>query len=236
MTTRPPDILRERATDWPKFATMDLPGGLGILPVEVHRSSTERTAAAVGRASRVLASGLARSVPADQAALWLLALSRPAPRGNRLGVLLATRAGVWNGLQKDGVALPGGPRSETPVQYTDADAMGFGGSIRFPMSDLAVALEVTRTENAVVVAADPAAADPLAAVLADPLELVEGKTPNMLKRAVPFVVDGTSAFVATGFGWFDDVEVGAYIFGYDELLDPVEAALRDVVAELVHEP
>jgi hypothetical protein len=236
MTTRPPDILRERAADWPKFATMDLPASLGVLPVEARRSSTEPTAAAVGRASTVLAGGLARSVPAERAALWLLALSRPAPRGNRLGVLLATRAGVWHGLEKDGVAVPGGPRSETPVHYPDADAMGFGGSIRFPVRDLAVALEVTRTQNAVVVAADPAAADPLATVLAGPIALVEGKTPNMVNRSVPFVVDRALAFVATGFGWFDDVEVGAYVLGYDELLDPVEAALREVVAELVPEP
>lgn len=236
MTTRPPDIQRERAADWPKFATMDLPAGLGVLPVEARRSSTEATAAAVARASALLASGLVRSVPAGQAALWLLALSRPAPRGNRLGVLLATRAGVWHGFEKDGVAVPGGPRSEIPVHFPDADAMGFGGSIRFPVSDLAVALEVTRTENAVVVATDPAAADPLATVVSDPLALVEGKTPSMVNRSLPLVVDRTSAFVAAGFGWFDDVEVGAYVLGYDELLDPVEVALREVVAELVRGP
>ena len=87
-----------------------------------------------------------------------------------------------------------------------------------------------------VVAAGPAAADPLATVLAGPLALVEGKTPNMVNRSVPFVVDRALAFVATAFGWFDDVEVGAYVLGYDELLDPVEAALREVVAELVPEP
>jgi hypothetical protein len=58
----------------------------------------------------------------------------------------------------------------------------------------------------------------------------------MVNRSVPLLVDRTLALVATGFGWVDDVEVGAYVLGYDELLDPVEAALRDVVAELVPEP
>jgi hypothetical protein len=228
-------ILRERAADWPKFATMDLPGDLGVLPVEVHRTAMERMAVAVGRASSVLTAGLDRSVPAERAALWLLALSSPVPRARRLGVLMATRAGVWDALEKDGVAVPDGPRSEVPLNYTDADALGFGGSIRFPVSDLPIALEVARTQNAVVVATDPAAADPLRAIIGDSPQLDEGKAPNVFMRAVPFVVGGTVAFVATGFGWFDDVEVGSYVFGYDELLDPIEAALRDVVAELVEE-
>jgi hypothetical protein len=213
-----------------------LPGDVGVLLVDAHRAVMEPMTAAVARASDLFTSALARSVPAGQSDLWLLALGNPVRRSQRLGTLLATRAGLWNGLEKNGAVLPGGSRSEISLDYADGDAWGFVGSIRFPLGDLPAAIELTRTHNAMVVATEPAAAEPVSTLVADCPQLVDGRTPRILFRTVSLVDDGTWPLAARGFGAFDDVSVGAEMFGHAQHLDPVEAALRDLVAEHVGEP
>jgi hypothetical protein len=229
MTTDGAAILRERAAEWPLFAAADLPDEIGVLTVQVERPGSERPDSAVARVSRLLEVGLIGSASVVRYDLWLLALGSTVPRARRRGVLLATRAGLWGGLEIGGIAVPAGPRSEMEIDYPEISALGFAGGVRFGPDELAVGIEVTRTRNAVCVGIE-SGSDPMATFFASSLQLVDGKPPTVLSRAVGLVADGTCTLAARGFVGFDHLSAGVDVFAHVDLLDELEAVLREVIS------
>lgn len=231
-------IRRNQPIDWPTFAEANLPDDVGLLAVENRRWSWEDMVVAVGTASDVLRAALARTDVVDRVALWLLAVGRPVPtpRTPLRRYLFERAPGFWIGRETDArspVVLPRGERSEVRVDWAE-ETVGFGGSIRFALDELPVALEAARrssTYHAVVVATGPDDADPL------PMLLPPSPPPNvrvpfpLFDWAIPRVADRTFPFAVRAWGAFDDVEVGPDLAGRTELLDPLEAALRAVLAE-----
>ncbi|MFY1633362.1 hypothetical protein ACN27F_08785 [Solwaraspora sp. WMMB335] len=218
MTTRRQVVRRERARDWPIFGGLALPDDLGVLSVDLHRSSQETVDAVVADASSIFHSALVSTMPSDQHQLWLLAFGQPVKGSSRVAAYLAERDRLWIAMQKRGVGVPGGRRSEIKVEYEDG-SLGFGGSIRINAVDLPVALEVTRRENAVCLGVDTQASDPLVSLTPSSIS-ASTQTPTLLSVAVKRFA--SYVFVARGFGQFDDAAVGVEVIASNEFLDTLE--------------
>jgi hypothetical protein len=218
MTTRRQLVRRERARDWPIFNSLALPADVGVLSVELIRPPQETADAVVADASAILRSALVLAMPSGQYQLWLLALGRPVKVSNRVTAYHAERDRLWTAMQKRGVGLPRGRRSEIKVEYEDG-LLGFGGSIRIDAVDLPASLEVTRRENAVCLGTDAHASDPLSG-LSPSSRLASAQAPTLLSAAVGRLA--SYLFVARGFGQFDDAAVGVELIAPNEFLDTLE--------------
>jgi hypothetical protein len=147
-------VRREVARDWPIFADdSEVPAAVGVTSVEVRRRVDESVASAAVVSATAL--GAAPELPGRDAA------ARPGKNlaggsgeadspSSRIAVYLAKRDKLWAALEKAGVALPDGSRTETEITHSD-DVLRFGGAIELTSTELPMALEVTRCENAVCV-------------------------------------------------------------------------------------
>lgn len=229
MTTDGVAVLRERAAGLPVFATANLPDTIEMLTVQVTRPVMEDMHIALARASRFLGAGLVGSGLADRFLFLMLATDSTFTRTRRLAVLFARRSGLWGDCDQDGVVLPAGPRSEVEFDYPDSALSAFGGVVELSAGALPAALEITRTRNAVCLASDPGV-DPAPMFFGGSLALVDGRPPRLFTKGVRLVADGVCAMAFHGFGAFDDREVGVDVFAHVELLDGLEAAVRDEIA------
>lgn len=218
MTTRRQVVRREHARDWPIFGSLTLPDDVGVLSVELNRPSQETVDAVVADASSILRSALVWAMASGQHQLWLLAFGQPVKGSSRVAAYHAERDRLWTAMQKRGVGVPGGRRSEIKVEYEDG-SLGFGGSIRIDAVDLPVALEVTRRENAVCLGTNAQSSDPLVG-LSLPSISASIQTPTLLSVAVGRLA--SYVFVARGFGQFDDAAVGVEVIASNEFLDTLE--------------
>lgn len=232
MTTRRQVVRRERARDWPIFGSLALPDDVGVLSVELNRPSQETVDAVVAGASSILRSALVSAMPSGQHQLWLLAFGQPVKGPGRVAAYHAERDRLWGAMQKRGVGVPGGRRSEIKVEYEDG-SLGFRGSIRIDAVDLPVALEVTRRENAVCLGVDAQAPAPLVS-LSPSSTSTSAQTPTLLSAAVERLA--SYVFVARGFGQFDDAAVGVEVIASNEFLDTLEPRIiaEDKGGDLSH--
>ena len=223
MITRPYELTRAIAREWPIFAEDDLSGSAQILSIEVHRRVDESVAAAVEDAASLLVSALGASLRGRDIRTWLVALGEPISRQNRLAVSHAERDLLWMAQENSGIKLPSGHRKESQISPSPT-SLQFGGSIELTsIDDLPVALEVTRLKNAMVLCGSGSNAE---RDLTDLLEtlIVPAADSKMLLRASVRQV-GNGRFAARSFGLFDDVEVGVEVFAEGEILNGIEHAL-----------
>lgn len=157
-------------------------------------------------------------MPSGQHQLWLLAFGQPVKGLSRVAAYHVERDRLWIAMQKRGVGVPGGRRSEIKFEYEDG-SLGFGGSIRVDAVDLPVALEVTWRENAVCLGTDAQASDPLAS-LSPSLISASTQTSTLLSVAVGRLA--SYVFVARAFGQFGDAAVGVEVIASNEFLDTLE--------------
>lgn len=229
MTTDRITVLRERAVDQPIFATTGLPDTIDMLTVQVRRGPSEDLGDAVAVASATLEQGLIGSEFFDRYRFRMLVTGSTFTRERRLTVLLARRSSLWERMERDGAALPAGPRSEVEFDYPESTLFGFGGVVELPAGAVPAAVEITRTGNAVCLAGDPGV-DPAPLLFGGSLALVDGRPPRLVTAGVRLVGDGTCAMAVRGFGAFDDRDVGVDVFADAGLLDALEPALRAAVA------
>jgi hypothetical protein len=189
----------------------------------MNRSPQEKIDEVVKEASGNLQGALTRSSVAEQCRLWLLVAGRPVRSADKIAAFRAARLGLWGALEKSGLAIPNGPRSEIEVSY-EGGSEGLWGSVQVPLGDLSLALEITRRENAICLAADMLVHDPLASVIAIQSQLAVDKASSLLLLAVRMLDD--VAFAARGFGEFDDTAVGVEVFAVDVILDMLETSLE----------
>ena len=126
---------------------MPVPDDIGVMSVEVSRRTHETIGDAVRNAAEILRPGLTRTL-AGQRELWLVAIGRPVHPGNKVAAYRLDRERLWTAIEKAGLAIPAGPRVETRVDYRDG-SFGYVGGINFDIVELPLALDATRTLNAV---------------------------------------------------------------------------------------
>jgi hypothetical protein len=155
--------------------------------------------------------------------LWLVALGRPVPRSSRVAIHHAERDALWKALERSGVELPDGPRSESDIAPS-SDVLQFGGYIELAsVGDLRVALEVTRRENAVIFGRSGDHDEPDWMNFLASLRPLPRDSTALLRASIHQV--GGEFFVARSFGRFDDGKVGAEVFAGSEVLNILELAL-----------
>jgi hypothetical protein len=229
MTASRVTIHREDPKEWPKFAgRRDVPLGLRVVSIEVRRLAEEPIQLALTTAATVLVAALCERLLRDRNALTLVALERPRLKPNRLAMYYASRYKLWTALERDGFALPEGPRIEEMVVST-ADAIQFAGAITFPLEQLPVALEVARSLHAVCLGVLDGSSRVEWRELVTLARTMEGDTP-LLEAALARAGDGI--FAARAFGEFDDIVVGVDIFSAGEALRVLEGASRSVASAL----
>jgi hypothetical protein len=101
------------------------------------------------------------------------------------------------------------------------DVLQFGGFIEFTASELAVALEVTRRENAVCVGQIGEPEGCGWERLLSSLEPLPKDSVALLRAVVRQIAKGL--FVARSFGEFDDALVGSEVFAENDFMDRLEA-------------
>ena len=216
-------VRREVARDWPIFADdSEVPAAVGVASVEVRRGVDESVASAAVVSATALGAALGEMLPPDQGKIWLVALGRPTLRSSRLAVYLAERDKLWAALEKAGVALPDGSRTETEITHSD-DVLRFGGAIELTSTEFPMALEVTRCENAVCVGRiDGTAGFDWERFLSSSDTLSEDCG---LLRLVLHQVSG-GMFAVRSFGQFDDAVVTSEAFAENDLLNRLESILE----------
>lgn len=224
MTTSRIVIRRDVVREWPIFATeSEVPVAVGVTSVEIRRQGNESVASAAVSAATALAGGMGQMLAVEQGTLWLLALGRPILRSNRIAAHSAKRDRLWGALEKTGVVLPNGRRTEFQIGRSD-DVVQFGGVVELTVTGLPLALEVTRCQNAICMGS---AGQPLQmgwdGFLSSLDPLPEDST-AFLRAALRQV--SRSTFVARSYGQFDDVVVTSEVFAEDDILNPLSAILE----------
>jgi hypothetical protein len=223
MTTSRVTIHREEVVrDWPIFVgDSDIPASVGVISVEVQRRVDESVTAATMMAAATLAAAVSEMLPLRQGRLWLVALGRPTLRSSRVAAYNTDRDKLWSALEKSGVTLPSGVRTESQIAHSD-DILQFWGAIEFPAPELPVALEVTRHENAICVGQTSQSNDANWERFISSVPLPQDST--MLLHGVLRQMSG-GLFAARSFGQFDDTLVAAEIFAEDDILNRLQSIL-----------
>ncbi|NJC69863.1 hypothetical protein HC031_09045 [Planosporangium thailandense] len=190
--------------------------------VDVRRQADESIGSAAAAAAAILGDALSEIMRPDQGKLSLVALGQPLTRPNRVTAYNAERDKLWAAFEKAGVVLPHGNSAEVGVTHSD-DVRQFGGVIEFAMTDLSVALEVTRRENAVCIGRIGEPDDFGWERFLLSLEPIPKDSVELLRAAVRQIAGGL--FVVRSFGQFDDVLVGAEVFAENSVIDQLEAVL-----------
>lgn len=223
MTTSRITFRREVARDWPILAgDSDVPAAVGVASVGVRRRADESVASAAVVAATTLGAALGEIMPPEQGKLWLLALGQPTSRTNRVAAYHAERDKLWAALEKPGVALPRGSRTEFEVAYSD-DVLRFGGVIEFMTAEFSVALEVTRRENAVCVGRINMLGGFDWERFVSSLDSLPKDSVVLLRAVVRQIADGL--FVARSFGQFDDALVISEVFAENDTINRLEAII-----------
>jgi hypothetical protein len=186
-------VSREDATSWPLFDSLGA-GQIGAVSAVCLRSVDEAFSSAVQRASDCLRPLFTEIQGELQLALFAKPISWPQP--TRSSRLIAIKAGCWNGIATRR-SLPSGHREEFLFPEAPTPAIG---RIIFPLRELALALEVVRTERAIVCLARPEVLETLLGRLVPVQSSLE-----MLRESVALSADG--AVTLRGTGEFDDREV-----------------------------
>lgn len=219
MSARRPRIRLERACDWPLFSDLALAPDVDVLSVEVSRPTQDTIPVAVADASAILRAALDPATTPCQYKLWLVVHARPVKPYNRVGAYHARRDRLWGALQKCGLTVPEGHRTEVAIDC-GTDLTGYAGSIAIDVIDLPVALEVTRRENAVCLGTDATSPDPITSLIPSPSTLISTRRSTLLSMSVARIPD--YLFVARAFGEFDDAVVGVDVIAQN----PFVTALR----------
>jgi hypothetical protein len=222
MTTSRTNIRRERIHNWPIFKEFNLSDQLLALSVEITKCSHEKVGVAVAEASQALTSALLAST-FRHIHLFLVARGSTLEEPHRVAAYVAERHKLWNSMERSGLPIPIGPLSERRVDYDDGK-FGFIGTIDFALAELPVALEVTRREDAVCIAADPGGCDSLIDEISASYPGGSLGSTSVLGASVRHLAD--YEFVARAFGQFDDRVVGAEIFGRQDSLDSLAKLLQ----------
>jgi hypothetical protein len=226
MTTRRQTIRRERAREWPIFEGRELPSGVDILSIEINRGSREEIELVVAHASAILGLALARSILPDQHKLWLIAWGEAVDPTNKVASYHAARDRLWTAIERTGITVPKGLRSEIRIDFDDG-SFCFAGSVNFAISELPAALELTRRANTVGLATEVLAPDPIRYAKPSPFTPSDARPPMFVRAASGEL--GNWIFLARGFGQFDDAAVGVEILANSEFLNIMEPKL--VIAE-----
>jgi hypothetical protein len=212
---------REIAREWPIFAgDSEISNTVGVASLDVRRRADESIASAVAVTATALGATVGEIMAPGQGKLRLLALGQPFSRSNRVAAYNAEKDKLWAALEKSGVALPRGSRTEVEVTRSD-DVLQFGGFIEVAASELAVALEVTRRDNAICVGQISEPGSYGWKRLLSSLGTLPKDSAALLLAAVRQIAKGL--FVARSFGEFDDVLVGSEVFAENDIIDRLEA-------------
>jgi hypothetical protein len=215
---------REAVREWPILAgDSNIPDTVDVSSVEVRRQADESVASAAALAATTLGTALSEIMDPDQGRLWLVTLGQPLTRPSRVAAYNAERDKLWAALEKSGVALPRGSRAEVAMAQSD-DVLQFGGVIEFKTTELSVALQVTRRENAVCVGQIREPDGFGWERFLSSLEPSPEDSAALLRAAIRQIDSGL--FVARSFGQFDDAVVGSEVFAENDVIDQLEAFWR----------
>jgi hypothetical protein len=191
---------------------------MAAMCVEITRSINQTIDHAVGDASALLGSSLAALGLAEQHKLWLVVTGAPIKRTDRVAAYRANREKIWGVLERQGISIPPGSRSDLEIPLPD-NSFGLIGSVELDLDDLQAALNVTRLADAVCLATH-SLTDPLPSLVPGITQCVGPGESKLLVTLVQLHANWT--FAARAFGQFDDYSVGVDVFASDSFLDVLE--------------
>ncbi|MFI0791491.1 hypothetical protein ACH4OY_02120 [Micromonospora rubida] len=226
MTTSRIAFRREVASEWAIFNDdAGISSRFGVATVVVRRRADELISSAVGMTAAALGKALGQIADPEQGRMRLVALGRPLARSSRVAAHNADRDKLWSALEKSGIVLPRGSRTEAEMTHCE-DVLQFSGVIEFAATELPVALEVTRRADAFCLG-QIRDSDGLGWENFLPsLELLPKDPAAFLRAAVRQIADGL--FVARSFGQFDDALVGSEVFAENDVVDRLQAIMMPV--------
>jgi hypothetical protein len=203
---------------------------MAAISVEITRSLNQTIDHAIGDASAIFGASLAALGIGEQHKLWLVVTGAPIKRTDRVAAYRANREKIWGVLERQGISIPPGSRSDLKIPLPD-DSFSLIGSVELELGDLRAALGVTRLADAVLLATH-SLTDPLPSLVPRLAQCVGAGEPKLLITLVQLHANWT--FAARAFGHFDDSSVGVDVFASDSFLDtlePIMAAEVGVISD-----
>lgn len=211
MTTEPFRILRESPSTWPAFENVNLPESFEILSLETRGPSHEHgVSGAVERFQAAVSSALSE-LPCFE----LLVRSGPVDLSSRMNEYRYQKQGIWQFLD------PGLVDGLTESRHDWRVEMGGGRYILFglselPMEQLEPAVQISRTNDAVVLAS----AQRLTEI--DLNERLRGAGGDLFVAAAELIPE--LLFAIRGIGKFDDPS-GIDVIGSSDVLGRIAQAI-----------
>jgi hypothetical protein len=213
-------VEQEEPSTWPAFEGVGL-RDTGLVSVIARREVDQTLDDATTAAAALMGLALLDVMePHSAAVLFAAQTHRPV---NRVGRVRAMRDRLWASLERDGLVVPRGVRTEWEVPPSD-DELSYVGCVESELADVSALVALTRMVPAVcLVRAD---GSPMSSVDMNPLVDARESTASLFVAAEAHRSVLGHTLAVRCHGAFDDVDVACDAVGHAPAIAALTAALH----------